>query len=100
MSVWGLEIIASVDVETIADVFVRINGEGKKLNQADFIMTLMSVFWDAGRADLETFSYRATRSSNAEASPFNYFIEPAPDWTCPDLVDTHLCCTSEVDVAL
>jgi hypothetical protein len=25
VSVWGLEIIASVDVETIADVFVRIN---------------------------------------------------------------------------
>ncbi len=75
----ALELIASVDIETVADVFVRINGEGKKLNQADFIMTLMSVFWDDGRADLETFSLRATRPSNGQPSPFNHFINSAPD---------------------
>lgn len=74
----ALELLSSVDAETIADVFVRINGEGKKLNQSDFIMTLMSVFWDQGRTDLETFSLQATRPSSAEASPFNYFIKPAP----------------------
>ena len=33
----ALELVALVDVETIAEVFVRINGEGKKLNQSDFI---------------------------------------------------------------
>src|SRR5205814_2553649 len=27
------------------DIFVRINSEGVKLNQADFILTLLSVFW-------------------------------------------------------
>jgi hypothetical protein len=70
----------AVNAETIAEVFVRINGEGKKLNQADFIMTLLSVFWDEGRAELEAFAREAARpSDNRQASPFNYFIRPSPD---------------------
>jgi hypothetical protein len=75
----ALTLAASVDAETIADVFVRINGEGKKLNQSDFIMTLMSVFWDEGRAELEAFALQATRPSEGQASAFNNFIKPAPD---------------------
>lgn len=75
----ALELVASVDAETIAEVFVRINGQGKKLNQSDFIMTLMSVFWDEGRAELEDFAAKATKPSGGEASPFNHFIKPAPD---------------------
>lgn len=75
----GLTLNQSVDAETIAEVFVRINGEGKKLNQADFIMTLMSVFWDEGRSDLENFALQATRPADKQASPFNHFIKPAPD---------------------
>lgn len=74
-----LTLASSVDVETIAEVFVRINGEGKKLNQADFIMTLMSVFWDEGRAELEKFAYDATSPKVDRPSPFNRFITPAPD---------------------
>jgi hypothetical protein len=75
----ALTLASTVDAETIADVFVRINGEGKKLNQSDFIMTLMSVFWDEGRAELETFAQEATMPSIGQASPFNHFIRPAPD---------------------
>lgn len=75
----ALTLSATVEAEIIADVFVRINGEGKKLNQADFIMTLMSVFWDEGRHDLERFARDATKPSDGQASPFNYFIRPAPD---------------------
>ena len=51
----ALEIAPSVDEEQAADIFVRINSEGVKLNQADFILTLLSVFWDEGRAALERF---------------------------------------------
>ena len=50
-------------------------------NQADFILTLLSVFWDAGRADLERFC-RASRQAPAPGnppSPFNHFIRPDPD---------------------
>lgn len=77
----ALEIASSVDEEQVADIFVRINSEGVKLNQADFILTLLSVFWDTGRADLEGFC-RAARQPNAPgtgASPFNHFLQPDPD---------------------
>lgn len=75
----ALTLAASADGATVADVFVRINGEGKKLNQSDFIMTLMSVHWDEGRAELEEFAAAATRPSDGQASPFNHFIKPSPD---------------------
>lgn len=75
----ALTLSPSVDAETIAEVFVRINGEGKKLNQSDFIMTLMSVFWDEGRAELENFARQATKPSDGPASPFNHYIKPSPD---------------------
>jgi hypothetical protein len=77
----ALEIAASVDEEQVADIFVRINSEGVKLNQADFILTLLSVFWDAGRAALETFcrDSRHPPAPGSGASPYNHFIEPDPD---------------------
>ena len=77
----ALEITSTVDEEQVADIFVRINSEGVKLNQADFILTLLSVFWDKGRADLENFCRlsRQPPTANTNASPFNHFIEPDPD---------------------
>ena len=60
-------------------MFVRINSTGKPLNQADFILTLMSVFWDSGRAELEDFCRRARTPTTREASPYNHFIDPEPD---------------------
>lgn len=75
----ALTLNASVDEQTIAEVFVRINGKGKTLNQADFIMTLMSVFWEEGRVDLENFSHKAVVPGDGQSSPFNHFIKPSPD---------------------
>lgn len=75
----ALTLPPSIGAETIAEVFVRINGQGKKLNQSDFIMTLMSVFWDDGRAELEKFSMLAAKPGDGQASPFNHFLKPAPD---------------------
>lgn len=77
----ALEIAPTVDEEQVADIFVRINSEGVRLNQADFILTLMSVFWDEGRMALETFcrQSRQAPSPGAPASPFNHFIQPDPD---------------------
>jgi hypothetical protein len=77
----ALEIASSVDEEQVADIFVRINSEGVRLNQADFILTLMSVFWDEGRMALETFcrQSRQSPSPGSPASPFNHFIQPDPD---------------------
>lgn len=75
----ALELAANISEEDVSDVFVRINSKGTPLNQADFILTLMSVFWDEGRAELEQFCRKSKTPSKTEPSPFNYFIEPSPD---------------------
>lgn len=74
-----LELSQEIDEEQVADVFVRINSEGKTLNQADFILTLMSVFWDEGRTNLENFCRDARIPSTTNATPFNYLIVPKPE---------------------
>jgi hypothetical protein len=74
-----VELGASADEEQVADIFVRINSEGVKLNQADFILTLMSVHWEKGRRQLEDFSRSAVDRAVTGPSPRNPFIEPSPD---------------------
>lgn len=75
----ALELSRDLDEEQVAEVFVRINSKGKALNQADFILTLMSVFWEEGRQQLEAFCRASRKPSAGEASPFNHFIDPDPD---------------------
>lgn len=75
----ALVLAPHIDEEQVADVFVRINSKGTPLNQADFILTLMSIFWDEGRAELEEFCRSARTPSAGHASPFNPFIKPFPD---------------------
>lgn len=75
----ALELAEDISEEDVADVFVRINSKGTPLNQADFILTLMSVFWDDGRAELERFCREARHPpTRGRTSPFNQFIEPEP----------------------
>jgi len=75
----ALQLSEAVDEEEVAEVFVRINSKGTPLNQADFILTLMSVFWDEGRKELESFCRSAKTPAASGASPFNHFIRPSPD---------------------
>ncbi|MEA3486270.1 MAG: DUF262 domain-containing protein [Thermodesulfobacteriota bacterium] len=75
----ALELSRTINEEQVSEVFVRINSKGVTLNQADFILTLMSVFWDEGRKQLEEFCRTARQPSVGVASSFNYFIQPAPD---------------------
>lgn len=74
-----LQLSAGIDEEQVAEVFVRINSKGKSLNQADFILTLMSVFWEDGRKELEQFCKSSRKPEKGKSSPFNYFIDPDPD---------------------
>ena len=74
----AVELGSTVDEEQVAEVFVRINSEGVTLNQADFILTLMSVFWEKGRQELEEFARACKSPSTSGASPFNWYIEPTP----------------------
>lgn len=75
----ALELSSSINEEDVADVFVRINSKGTPLNQADFILTLMSVFWDEGRFELERFCRESRVPTVGKPSPFNHFIHPDPD---------------------
>ena len=75
----ALELDASLDEEKVAEVFVRVNSQGVTLKQADFILTLMSVFWEKGRVQLEEFCRAAAAPSKGAPSPFNHFIKPSPD---------------------
>ncbi|MGH9630882.1 MAG: GmrSD restriction endonuclease domain-containing protein, partial [Bryobacteraceae bacterium] len=77
----SLEIMADVSESAIADIFVRINSQGVKLNQADFLLTLLSVFWQEGRAALENFARQSSIPPAAAGKPsaFNYIIQPSPD---------------------
>jgi hypothetical protein len=74
----AVELAAAVQEEQVAEVFVRINSEGVTLNQADFILTLMSVFWEKGRRQLEDFSRGCKVPTLSSASPFNWYIQPSP----------------------
>lgn len=75
----ALQLSAEMGEEQVAEVFVRINSKGKMLNQADFILTLMSVFHDDLRRELEEFCHHCRTPSKGQASPYNHFIEPQPD---------------------
>lgn len=75
-----LVLSAELDIDTVAEIFQRINAGGIPLNSADFILTLMSVYWVEGRHQLEDFSRASQRPSiNDEASPYNVFQTPTPD---------------------
>lgn len=74
-----IELNSIADEEQVADIFVRINSEGVQLNQADFILTLMSVHWEPGRYQLEAFCRTAVDPKATGATPKNAFIDPSPD---------------------
>lgn len=51
----ALVINGEVDEESVADIFTRVNSGGVKLNENDFIMTLISVTSPSLRDDIEKF---------------------------------------------
>lgn len=74
----AMELASTMNEEEVSEVFVRINSKGKPLNQADFVLTLMSVFWDEGRTQIEEFCRQSRQPTTGTASPFNHFFAPDP----------------------
>ncbi len=71
---------SSMDLETAADVFIRINSKAAILNQADFILTLLSVRWAEGQRELKAFS-RETKTPPEDIkkpTAYNRLIEIDP----------------------
>jgi len=74
----ALEVQADIDEEVVAEIFTRINSKGVSLNQADFILTLISVFWEEGRTQINDFckSSKVVPDITIKDSPFNYIMQP------------------------
>jgi hypothetical protein len=76
----ALDLSAELEIDEVAEVFVRINSKGIALNSADFILTLLSVHRKEARHQLEDFARASTvPSADATASPYNHFHAPSPD---------------------
>ncbi|MFG1928744.1 DUF262 domain-containing protein [Cryptosporangium sp. NPDC048952] len=72
-----VQIKEEVSRETVADIFVRINSEGAPLSAADFILTWLSVFWENGRNDLESWA----RNSRFTPSEVTQIFGEKTAWT-------------------
>jgi hypothetical protein len=72
----ALQIASNVDEEQVAEIFTRINSKGTKLNQTDFIITLLSVYWEEGRKEIDDFCklFKKQNLQNIKESPFNHII--------------------------
>lgn len=77
----ALEVAPNLEEEIVSDIFVRINSAGVPLTQADFILTLLSVYWEDGRKEIEQFCIdsRNVPDKDTRFSSFNYLIKPDPD---------------------
>lgn len=75
----SLELSADLDIDEVAEVFVRINSRGIALNSADFILTLMSVHRPEARHQLEDFARAAKVPGVDGDTPYNHFHSPSPD---------------------
>lgn len=76
----ALEIVPDLTEEQVAEIFTRINSKGTVLKQADFILTLLSVFWAEGRTQIDEFCRLAKKlpEKDLRESPYNYIFEPTP----------------------
>lgn len=76
----ALEIVPDLTEEQVAEIFTRINSKGTVLKQADFILTLLSVFWAEGRSQIDNFCKLAKKipEKDKKESPYNYIFEPTP----------------------
>lgn len=76
----ALEIVPDLTEEQVAEIFTRINSKGTVLKQADFILTLLSVFWAEGRSQIDNFCKLVKKipEKDKKESPYNYIFEPTP----------------------
>lgn len=69
------DIKANADEEDVAEIFVRVNSGGVSLKQNDFILTLLSLYWDDGRRKIEQFSRESTYFAKGKITAYNQITE-------------------------
>lgn len=84
-SVYGLlnhvlpvfSIKSSAEEEDVSEIFVRVNSGGVPLKQNDFILTLLSLYWEEGRTLIEKFS-ASSRTPSKETTAYNLLVSVEP----------------------
>lgn len=69
------DIKSNAEEEDVSEIFVRVNSSGVSLKQNDFILTLLSLYWDEGRKDIEQFSKESTYFTNGKVTSYNQITE-------------------------
>ena len=69
------DIKANAEEEDVSEIFVRVNSGGVALKQNDFILTLLSLYWDEGRKEIEEFSKESTYPSKDRITSYNPIAE-------------------------
>lgn len=65
------DIKANAEEEDMSEIFVRVNSGGVSLKQNDFILTLLSLYWDEGRKEIEEFSKESTFPTKGKTTSYN-----------------------------
>lgn len=71
------DIKANADEEDVSEIFVRVNSGGVSLKQNDFILTLLSLYWEEGRREIEAFSRESTVPTKGKTTSYNQLTEVA-----------------------
>lgn len=69
------DIKSNAEEEDVSEIFVRVNSGGVSLKQNDFILTLLSLYWDEGRKDIEKFSMESTYPAKGKVTSYNQITE-------------------------
>lgn len=72
------EVKANTEEEDVSEIFVRVNSGGVPLKQNDFILTLVSLYWDEGRKLIEQFSKESTYPTKDKITSYNQIVEVSP----------------------
>ncbi len=65
------DIKSNAEEEDVSEIFVRVNSGGVPLKQNDFILTLLSLYWNDGRREIEQFSKESTFPTKGKTTSYN-----------------------------
>ncbi|MDD4592951.1 MAG: DUF262 domain-containing protein [Parabacteroides sp.] len=69
------DIKSNAEEEDVSEIFVRVNSGGIALKQNDFILTLLSLYWDEGRKEIERFSQASRTPQKGVVTSYNQITE-------------------------
>ncbi len=69
------DIKAHAEEEDVSEIFVCVNSGGVKLKQNDFILTLLFLYWDEGRKQIEQFSQESRQPKKGAVTSYNQITD-------------------------